>query len=552
MHIFIKKNIFYWLIFLPLLFLQIRCAHQVAPTGGSKDISPPSPKISTPQNRSTNFKGSKIAIQFDEYMQLDNPNGNIIISPQMQNQPTYKLIGKNLYIVFNEKLKDSTTYTIQFGSALKDYREGNILKNYEFAFSTDNKIDSARIEGQVFLAQKQLPADNAVVALYSANTFNTDTTFQKIAPMYLTRTQKDGSFAISNIKKGAYKLVALNDKNTNYMYDLPTEDIAFADSTIHIEQNATLKNLQMNLFNEGNAPPQITQKQHKWYGFIQVLFSKPQDSLQVLPVNKNLTKDQLSIVKSKKNDSLFIYYNNLQVNDLKFIINAPANTQNPTDSLVFKTIPNIKTKNNFRYIGTNIKGRPFKYLDLGIPAEFIFSTPIVKINPEKISIKANKKEISPTQNAQIMIYPNNWQKVWVNYNFKPDTTYTIAFADSALLDFWGQYNSEIVENFTTFPENEYQMLDVKIKNFNPKYQYILDIFNKNDQKVGTHIITKPNQTLTRIKVGYYYATLTHDANKNGKWDTGNFKAQTLPEKVQKTSDFEVKSGWDNEIQIELK
>ena len=80
----------------------MRCANVVSPSGGPKDKIPPVVLSAIPENQSTNFQGKDIHITFDEYVTLNNPNSNIMISPPLENNPNYKLSGKSLIIKFKE------------------------------------------------------------------------------------------------------------------------------------------------------------------------------------------------------------------------------------------------------------------------------------------------------------------------------------------------------------------------------------------------------------------------------------------------------------------
>ncbi|MGN9413352.1 hypothetical protein ACTMR0_15240, partial [Enterococcus faecium] len=52
--------------------------------------------------------------------------------------------------------------------------------------------------------------------------------------------------------------------------------------------------------------------------------------------------------------------------------------------------------------------------------------------------------------------------------------------------------------------------------------------------------------------GTYEMRILYDTNKNGIWDTGNFKSKKQPEIVQLiTKPLSVKSNWDNEVTINL-
>ena len=101
------------------LLLQ-RCANVVAPTGGPKDDRPPVVVEATPENHSLQFNGKRLELTFDEYVTLENASQNVLISPPLSTKPDIKLHNKTLVIKFKEPLRSNTTYTVNFGEAIKD------------------------------------------------------------------------------------------------------------------------------------------------------------------------------------------------------------------------------------------------------------------------------------------------------------------------------------------------------------------------------------------------------------------------------------------------
>ena len=157
-----------------------RCANVVSPSGGPKDTVPPIVLQASPENQSTNFSGKEIHITFDEYVTLNNPNNNIMISPPLENNPEYKLNGKSLIIKFKEPLKSDVTYSINFGEAIKDLHEGNVFKDYSFTFSTGDVIDTLTFEGKVLQAADHKPSPDFFVMLYTENDNSSSTNLTKI------------------------------------------------------------------------------------------------------------------------------------------------------------------------------------------------------------------------------------------------------------------------------------------------------------------------------------------------------------------------------------
>ena len=108
---------------------------------------------SDPPNYSIRFEAKKIQITFDEYIVLDNVNQELIVSPPMVELPEVKLRKKTLIIEFEEELKENTTYTFNFGNAIKDLHEGNKLQNFEYVFSTGDILDSLSVKGTLRYAE---------------------------------------------------------------------------------------------------------------------------------------------------------------------------------------------------------------------------------------------------------------------------------------------------------------------------------------------------------------------------------------------------------------
>ena len=143
---------FHTLLLLSGCVFVIRCANIGTPTGGDKDKLPPRLLYSEPPNYTTNFKEDEIYIYFDEYVTLDQKAKSIVISPYIKDvfiRPK-TIAREHIYIRFeSENLDTNATYTFNFGSSLKDFNEGNVLKGLQYVFSTGDKIDSLQVHTKV-------------------------------------------------------------------------------------------------------------------------------------------------------------------------------------------------------------------------------------------------------------------------------------------------------------------------------------------------------------------------------------------------------------------
>jgi len=225
-----KKRILHILLpFLPVFFLLGACARVGAPPGGSKDITPPRPLEYDPPNYSVFFDAPVIEIRFNEFIQLDQVNKKLIISPPLTEKPEIRLKGKSMVIRLNNTLLDSTTYTLNFADAIKDFTEGNILENFTYVFSTGSYIDSLQVHGQLLEAADLTPPEDALVMLYD-NLADSAPFLQK--PLYVSKANSYGMFVLKNLKADTFRLYGLVDGNLNYLYDPGGDEVAFLDTVI--------------------------------------------------------------------------------------------------------------------------------------------------------------------------------------------------------------------------------------------------------------------------------------------------------------------------------
>lgn len=212
------------------LLLLAGCANRgIGPQGGPKDDTPPKVVKETPENGTLNYHGKRAEIVFNEYLQLDDVSNNVLISPPQQHPPEVKAVGKKITLTFEEPLKDSTTYTIDFGNAIGDFHEKNILRNYTLSFSTCDVIDSLEVNGYLVNAEDLNPVSGIMIGIHQNAD---DTAFSTIPFTRVGRTDANGHFYVKNIRENDYRIYALEDVSRDYIYQ-PGEGIAFTEEIIH-------------------------------------------------------------------------------------------------------------------------------------------------------------------------------------------------------------------------------------------------------------------------------------------------------------------------------
>jgi len=210
-------------------FMGIGCAQIGAPTGGPRDSLPPVLVSSSPKLLTTNFSGNKITLVFDEYVDVQDVLNNVLVSPYPKNTPVVEFKLRTVTVKLKDTLLPNTTYSINFGDAIKDNNEGNPFRNFTYVFSTGNTIDSLQLGGKVIIAETG-KKDSTIIALLYRNV--DDSAVQKRKPDYIARLDSAGNFRFTNLSAGNYKLYALLDGDGNKSYNSKIELFAFLDSEV--------------------------------------------------------------------------------------------------------------------------------------------------------------------------------------------------------------------------------------------------------------------------------------------------------------------------------
>lgn len=209
------------------------CANIVPPQGGLKDTLPPVLRKVTPGDSTTRFADNKISFVFDEYIDLDNAQQNLIMSPVPNSVPNVSRKLNTMTVKLRDSLEPNTTYSINFGNTIKDVNEGNIMKNYTYIFTTGTYFDSLQFAGKVILAETG-GIDTTLTVMLHRN--KDDSALIKEKPRYVTKTDNTGSFRFRNLPPGTYYVYALKDEGGSYRYMNPEALFAFADSAVQVQK----------------------------------------------------------------------------------------------------------------------------------------------------------------------------------------------------------------------------------------------------------------------------------------------------------------------------
>lgn len=203
------------------------CASIGRPEGGARDVEPPVYVSARPEPGSRNVSSTKLSVLFNENIQLDDAFNKVIVSPAQTTPPAVSANGRRLSVELKDTLVPDMTYTIDFGDAIKDLNEGNVLDGFAIDFSTGPVIDSLKISGFVLAAENLEPAQGMLVGVYKADSL-ADSTVRTLPLERVARTNQYGQFTVRGLAEGRYRIYAINDINRDYHWDR-SEDVAYLD-----------------------------------------------------------------------------------------------------------------------------------------------------------------------------------------------------------------------------------------------------------------------------------------------------------------------------------
>ena len=545
------KRIVFVLSLLCIYFLSTltftRCAQIVKPGGGKKDTIPPHivEKYSTP-NYQKNFKPQRIVLTFDEWIRLDEPNSQVVVSPPLIERPNIKLDGKKVIVEFAKKeiLKDSVTYTIQFGNAVKDLSEGNVAPKLKFVFATGDVLDSLIFTAKVIDVITQLPIENALVMLYADYS---DSVVAKQKPFYFARTDKSGFASIENVRGGKYKVFALLEKDNNYLYSAEGEKIAYADTLITVfgRDTARSKAFVLKMF-EPERKMQLVTKETDAFGLVRLGYTAPPTSAKIIfdsVFNAN------AIVEISRDSLLFWYDVDSDIGAQTLVVNQKIDTTAISDTVKIRVKGRadfFKKKQKLLCSTPNALNKSPNQ-----PIQLAFNFPILKFDTALISITDTSKKQIP---FKINIDSAHRRNVSINSNLG-EGKYTLQILPAALKSLHDFVNDSLKFSIFVPDEKEFGEEDLRIMGLDSLKNYQIQLTLGDDVIVGDFAVSNTktfSKNIPFLKPDRYILRIFEDENTNHVWDTGNYYKHRAPEKIYTQQLAALRPNWTTEVPIDLK
>lgn len=568
------------------------CANTTTPpSGGPKDtIAPVLRKVAPlPGTVGISTHKPKLEFTFDEYVKVKDPKA-IFLSPPLEKSPSFKMRGKTLVVYFESDLDSLTTYSLDLTGAVVDNNEGNPFPGYTLVFSTGNQIDSMMVTGIIQDCQTLKPVKGATVMLYKDQA---DSALFLHRPNAAAKTDDWGFFSIRNIQDTVYRVYAILDANSNNLYEMDSERIAFLDTlfrpTAVVRDSlpelmkydmkdtaaclARRTELELNMFRENPSKQLIVKKERVGWRTAYITFMAPNaevDSIWIRGIKPdrlitqfNAQRDSLEIwvndprrmpdtlkmfVKYKKTDTLGVLQPTVEEvklvidNKLKAEAKAPRRNLKHEDTLcVLK--PEVSPETVEQY-GFTVE---FQY---PLVADGFDSLIFRSVNPRQKEAIGRYRVIRDTANLRrYTIMPE--EKLQEGYD------YYLKFPHRKFQDINGFWNDS-TEVKVSLPKDEtLSTLILNVSGTNG-HRYLVDLLNEKRDKVLRSFLIRSDQTLTfpYVKAGKYSIRVTEDLNGNGLVDTGNLLEHLQPEKVRffKIDDASVidipqRTEWEQDLDL---
>ena len=539
-----------------LLLLFSGCANPVSPEGGPKDTSPPEPVRFSPPENSVNYTGRTIRIDFNEFINAETSGDKILVSPPLTENPEYRLRGKTLVVAFRDSLLPNTTYSIDFGRSISDITENNKIPGLRYAFSTGETIDSLVLRGSVTDAFTALPVKGALVMLYALteDTIPPDSLPMLVRPKYMTRTGDDGTFMLSNLGPGPYKMFSLADKSGDLLFNVTGEQIAFLDSlAVPLPPQASGPAWSFRMFTPRDSLQFLDDVKTVRERMVNLIFRNPVRNLRLIPMNADSSLSWCILEPGMNGDTVTLWLTGELPDTLQLKIQADHMPDDTAQILVKYSEPQKK--------GKKAEGGPAKRLEIepntrgGVLNQF--KTPLILTASYPLSgcdlnsiflVRGND-----TVSIQASFSDSARRHIRTIHPFAEGTVYQVFIPGGSFVSVNGLKNDTLRIPFRTSESGNFANLKINLKFPEGASQVIVQLMNEKENLLEQQVLKEPGRiSFDYLLPGKFKIRAIVDQNQNTRWDSGDYLHKIQPETVfYFPRILELRQNWDVEETWEL-
>ena len=577
------------------------CASIGRPTGGPRDEHPPVFVRSNPLPGALNVNRKRLEIYFDENVQLDDAFNKVIVSPSQTMSPIVRSLGHRVTVELRDTLVLDATYTIDFGDAIKDLNEGNVLDGFALDFSTGESIDSLRVSGVLLEARTLEPAQGVLVGVYSTPE---DSAITTLPLERVSRTNSRGQFTIRGLKDRPYRVFAIDDVNRDNKWDR-SEGIAFFDMPVvpsveKIEVNDTLRteegadsivtrpgvaylpsDILLTWFKEDFSTHYLKDNGRVSRNKVNIVLSAPYDtapSAEIVrtPALEGLRWSDITVADiTPGNDTVTWWIKDpraLAVDSLTLAVTYPRtdsleNVVMYSDTIRFFYRPSsdelkkAKEKAKLQEKGADTIPEPPVLMevrnftgathDVYRPVIIEATTPWADIDTTKVHFRAFIDSLW-TDVAHGPLEPIEGQTILrrkLQFDPVPGMKYRLEADSAAFTDIYGNVNKAFKHEFTVKELDKYSKLIFNVAPVDTAI--VVELLDGRDNVVRKVKAENGRAVFEYVNPGTYYARMYYDDNGDGKWTPGNVAAKTqaeetayYPAKIDARANWDVDLTWD--------
>ncbi|WP_187477380.1 Ig-like domain-containing protein [Amniculibacterium sp. G2-70] len=500
----------------------ISCARVGSPVGGKKDSLAPKFLFSNIDSSKVNVPAStkELRLYFDKYITLKDITKNLTISPPIKNIKKIlpnSLANKYILVQWEDSLKANTTYNFNFGNAIADNNEGNVLSYFNYAFSTGDHLDDLYISGEVKDGLKIKDSKESkpiVVGLYP----DSDSIDYKQKPYYITKADDDGYFELNYLSPGTYKLIAFQDENANSVYDSGKEKIGFIKDALHIEKS--ISGLKLAVF---PSKKQVKFKEAKAVlGGVLFLYEGHPEHVKIESLTEKLKEYRVSHLP--KSDTAMVWFDaktqNIGVDSpegIKFSYQADAQPQKET-SITYR----YQSKDDLTLNSEETELAPNE--DFKINSNYF----VKELNTEKWSLKVDSLI---TQAFTATVSPTNPYQILVKSDFKSGKKYQLTVPKETISSFYKSNSKSYLWDISADGIEQYGKLTVNLSPV-PAVPFWVKLFDSANTVKYSKKAETSEVVFDIVKPGTYFMKIFIDENKNGQWDEADFETKIHAEPVK--------------------
>ena len=525
------------------LALVLGCAVVSRPTGGDEDRL--APKLDTARSTAPLAVGVRpelLVLEFDEYVTLSNASRTVVLTPTPEaGRPQYRQRGRRVEVDLSDvRYRDSTTYQLLFGDAVRDLNANNPAQRLRYVWSTGPELDSLQIAGQVvdhFSGEAQI---GVLVGLYRNLS---DSAVVQLGPDYFTTTDSTGRFQLDYLSPGRYRLLAFADGDENRLLNVGTEAVAFLNEELVLGPQETRIDSSYVLSLALERPDLfVLAAEVRYPGLLTLALNQAADTaLSVRLLARNPDPLSGSLVYAQQDTLLVAYTERSDTLARRVLVGSAAA---PDTFNLRRNRPKADSLPRLRFVG-RARART------GLPGlALTLNLPLRAVNPERIEVFDVDSSLLRPAGDFALSTNDPLQLSWIPSSDSA-RSYRMRLLPGALTDYWGRELSDTLEvNVRTEASESFGEVALSLEGLDSTQAYVLELYEGGgagaDEPPVRRLQLQPGEaqlTLSRLPAGDYLVRLITDLDDSGTFTPPSVRARRQPEPVSSSVLNGVRANW---------